>query len=302
MTEITATISEIFRSIEGEGPYTGWPTIYVRFSGCNFTCAGFNNPNNLPISNEVLGFNPADYKTLTELPPITIGCDSIYSWDNRFKHMWETLTIDQLAARIVALLPNGKWLHPRTNQPYILSLTGGEPTLRHKQIEALLEHPLLKDLQVLLIETNGSVPLHKKLITALHYWTGKSFNNTLIWSNSPKLSASGEPWDKAIKPEVYEQQWLPMMGTISSRITQYFKFVCGDSDDHFAEVDRFITEVRDDIVKSIPVWENIYIMPMSCVTDQQDNIAAKVAQRCIDNGYIYCHRVHLDVFDNSVGT
>ena len=58
----------------------------------------------------------------------------------------------------------------------------------------------------------------------------------------------------------------------------------------------------EDIVKSIPVWENIYIMPMSCVTDQQDNIAAKVAQRCIDNGYIYCHRVHLDVFDNSVGT
>lgn len=34
-------VSEVYASYQGEGPNTGKPTVFVRFAGCNFTCAGW---------------------------------------------------------------------------------------------------------------------------------------------------------------------------------------------------------------------------------------------------------------------
>lgn len=34
-------LSEIFASVQGEGRFTGMPTIFVRFFGCNLKCDGF---------------------------------------------------------------------------------------------------------------------------------------------------------------------------------------------------------------------------------------------------------------------
>lgn len=32
-------VSEIFKSIQGEGKYTGWPVLFIRVSGCNENCS-----------------------------------------------------------------------------------------------------------------------------------------------------------------------------------------------------------------------------------------------------------------------
>lgn len=34
-------LSEIYTSIQGEGPGVGWPTQFIRFAGCNLRCAGW---------------------------------------------------------------------------------------------------------------------------------------------------------------------------------------------------------------------------------------------------------------------
>ena len=47
--------SESFLSIQGEGHYIGAPSVFLRFWGCNFTCAGFSNP-----ERSALDFDPAD--------------------------------------------------------------------------------------------------------------------------------------------------------------------------------------------------------------------------------------------------
>lgn len=38
MTQSQLNVSEIFYSIQGEGPFSGRPAIFVRFSGCNLRC------------------------------------------------------------------------------------------------------------------------------------------------------------------------------------------------------------------------------------------------------------------------
>ena len=283
--------SEIFLSIEGEAKYSGWPTVYIRFAGCNFECRGFNNPDNKEITNEVLGFDPADFTTLKELPVVNIGCDSIYSWDMRFKHLWDSGDEDKLAIETMKVVPHGSWVHPETNQPVILSLTGGEPTLRSKHLPSLLNHEAFSALRYLLIETNCSIPLNEDFLDDLNTWVQRGWGRKVIWSNSPKLSCSGESWEKAIRPNVAKQQILHW-GT-----DQYFKFVCGASDRDFNEVAKAMAQYE-----AVGIHAPVYIMPMACTEEQQDEISAKVAHMCVDRGYIYCHRIHNSVFGNEIGT
>lgn len=287
-------VSEVFKSIEGEGPYSGTPTVYIRFSGCNLTCKGFNNPEGLDTTNENLGFNPKDFHSLQDLPIIKFGCDSLYSHDKRFKHLWKKYSIDELA-NVASELVNFNWIHPKTKSPVILSLTGGEPTLQNKKIIQLINHPLFNELETILIETNGSVDFHDNFVADLNAWVWKRPDTRkVIWSISPKLSNSGESLDDTIKPDVILKQRKYLKG-----IEQYFKFVCGANDNDFEEVSRVMSIYHNaGVMPFIPV----YIMPEACLEEQQINIAALVAQQCMERGYIYCHRIQNSVFGNTVGT
>ncbi len=288
---------ETFISIEGEANHTGTPTVYVRFTKCNFSCVGFNNPQNVEITNEVLGFDPANYIHVLELPPITIGCDSIYAWDDRFKHLWISGDADKLIDELEALLPHGKWIHPKTHQPVIFSLTGGEPTLRAKFLPELLNHPRMVDCRHILIETNCSVPLTDKFIVALTGWLDGDSRRKVTWSNSPKLGCSGEDPKKAIRPDIAMKQY-DLLKARPLQAEQYFKFVVDDSDAGFDEIDRVMQQYWD---AGIPLETTVHCMPMACIEEQQQAIAGKVADKCIQRGYRYCHRVHNTIYENAIG-
>ncbi len=282
--------SEIFMSIEGEAAYSGHPTAYIRFTKCNFTCKGFNNPTMKEITNEVLGYDPIKFVSLDDLPPVEIGCDSIYSWDKRFAHMWKKGTDDDVAKRLLEVLPHNRWVNPISGQDVILSLTGGEPTLRWKAIPTLLKHPDLKDVRRILIETNCSVPLHASFLAELSDLYNTD-NKRVIWSNSPKLAVSGEPAEKAIRPDIARSQRLV------SGSEQYFKFVCGADREQFDEVERVMEQYRH----GGNTDSLIYIMPMACTGEQQAEIAMQVADMCIERGFVYCHRIQNDVYANAIG-
>lgn len=52
----TATIKEIFTSIQGEGPYIGYKQLFIRFCGCNLNCSycdtDFDEENAITMSQE----------------------------------------------------------------------------------------------------------------------------------------------------------------------------------------------------------------------------------------------------------
>lgn len=294
---------EIFRSLEGEFSssttssrgFAGSSTIYIRTVGCNKTCSKFNNPNNVdPTSVEALGFDPKKIKLLEEIPLISIGCDSLYSWHDSFSHIWKEATLDQIIDEFEKLLPQGVWSHPVTGMPTICSITGGEPlAFWQQEVLELITHQRMKDCKHFLIETNSSVRLKPWFIAKVNEWLLEDKSRMITFSNSPKLSASGEKWNTSIKPKCV----LDQMQVEGANI--YFKFVCDDSDSGFQEVHKAMNEYWS---AGVPKTIGVSVMPMACTTEQQQQIARGVADKCIEYGFGFCLRLQNVLWGNGVGT
>lgn len=294
-------VSEVFMSLEGEGPFTAHPTVYIRFGRCNLKCPHFNNHNKETTAKGYapLGFDPKDYKTLQEIPLITMGCDSQYAVNPEFAHMWEKMTTDELVDAVIALIPHGQWVHPVTGLPVILSLTGGEPTLKWKFIPEILNHPKMKDCRHVLVETNCTVPFKREFTMEISQWLAQDPERVWTWSNSPKLSSSGETWEDAIKPKIALHQRELLGDYTRHRVNQYFKFVIGPREEDFAEVAKAMAEYHEaGVPKGTPVW----IMPEACTQQQQQAIDQQVAKMCMDKGYMFCYRFQNALWGNGVGT
>ncbi|GBR77447.1 7-carboxy-7-deazaguanine synthase [Candidatus Termititenax dinenymphae] len=121
----SANIQEIFRSIQGEGLYSGVPAIFVRFSECNLRC----------------GY-----------------CDTKRSWRKTKHCLYQPVEFSRRQVRV----PNDIsaedcadmifWLAPQG----LVSFTGGEPLLQAKYIAEVIK--LLGTKYTYLIETNGTLP------------------------------------------------------------------------------------------------------------------------------------------------
>ena len=294
------TVVETFVSYNGEGLHINGrleSAIWVRVAKCPFTCMAFNNPKKLDTeTNEGLGFNPQEYSSLQDIPEIEVGCDSIYAWDDRFKHLWKDYQIEDLAAHLIDLLPdNAKdWQHAESKQRYGLTFTGGEPTSVMKAIVQLIFLPEFDNLTTITFETNCAVPLMAKHMDLLKQWCEMKKGRRIIWSNSPKLSTSGEPWEKAIVPTNALMQRLVGEGNF----VQYFKYVVDATDESFAEVKKAMNEYH---ASGIPEDIEVCVMPMGGTLEQQHEIDKKVSDLAIKNGYHMSWRSHIYAYGAKPG-
>ncbi|MEA1955870.1 MAG: 7-carboxy-7-deazaguanine synthase QueE [Campylobacterota bacterium] len=160
---------EHFYSIQGEGRYTGVPSIFFRFGGCNMRCEGFACSEIASDGVEV------------------IGCDTVYAVNKEhFFHNWIPIKNEKELLNILNLyeLPHA----------VDIVLTGGEPLLyANEEIFIKFLEALVKKGHQITFETNGSLdvnfekfPVYKECIFAL----------------SVKLSNSGESLRKRINPNV----------------------------------------------------------------------------------------------------
>lgn len=165
----------VFYTLEGEGYYIGYPSVFMRLSMCNLTC---------------IGFKSADSPN---------GCDSYVSWSKKNKMTFEE----------IAQLFEKNGYHERLREGALLKLTGGEPFIQQKNLlqfvkfihkrwdftdfrSATIENSKKPVLNID-FETNGTIMPDEE-------WEHGSWNCT--FTTSPKLSNNGDAKEKRFKPEV----------------------------------------------------------------------------------------------------
>ncbi len=121
----------------------------------------------------------------------------------------------------------------------------------------------------------------------------KGLFRRIVWSNSPKLSITGELWDKAIRPDV------ALMQLEVYRRYQYFKFVVEPTEESFGEVEKAMKAYWD---AGIPKDTEIWVMPVGGLLEQQQEIDKAVAMMALARGWNTSWRAHIYVFKNQVGT
>ena len=108
-------ITEIFKSIQGEGTRAGLPCIFVRLTGCNLRCA---------------------------------WCDTAYAF-----HGGEKMSVEEVLTRVDQLAWRQEGMPGTQAAIPLVELTGGEPLLQ-EEIYLLAEKLLAKGYTVM-IETSG---------------------------------------------------------------------------------------------------------------------------------------------------
>ena len=287
-------ISEIFYSIQGEGLRAGHPSIFIRVFGCNFKCPGFGMPKGElstepdEIVNEVLA-NPNKYPTYESLPLAKTGCDSYPSWHPKLKDYSPELTHEQIIEKINSVLPKGI-----DKRRVDIVFTGGEPLLKCNQREIVdllnKKREYFKNFDSFTFETNGTQEVSDSLAEVIAF-----INRPLIISISPKLSCSGIPSSRAIKPDVisdiFDGVWY---GDISHA---YLKFVVSPEfiEDQLAEIEYVLQSINATLNVDIPV----YLMPEGGTEERYNDNMKKVAAIAMDKGFRFCPRLHVTLFGNS---
>lgn len=282
-------VSEIFYSAQGEGRFVGVPSVFLRTFGCNFTCSGFGMTRGTASTEaDDVAKTVQLYSKYEDLPLVNTGCDSYASWHPKFKHLSPTLETDEVINRMLALTTNNRWVQDNGNDVHLV-ITGGEPLLGWQKVyPELLEDMRMRDLANITFETNGTQEIAEDFGAYLKQWRGPEWvQREVTFSVSAKLSASGEKWEDAIKPDIvksYEQY-----GKV------YLKFVVEKPDD-FDEVDAAVSAYR-----SVGFEGVVYVMPVGGVVSVYDGNKFSVADEAMKRGYYYSPRLHVDIWGNSWG-
>lgn len=293
--------SEAFYSVQGEGAFVGVPSVFLRTFGCNFRCMNFGLPkedgNRWDKHARGEKYNPEvkalidagvheTTKKFEDLPIIHTGCDTYASIYPEFKDFNKLATIDEVVDHLLSLLPEGKWTMDNGQDVHLI-LTGGEPLLAWQKLYVeLFEHPNMKDLKNVTIETNTTQKLYEDFYNYINGHKRLHFT----FSCSPKLSVSGESWEDAIRPDIAGQYYSVAGADL------YLKFVVADS----ADVDEVGKAVE--AYRSVGVECPVYLMPMGGRSEGYSLNVQEVADLCMQRGWRFSPRLHISLFGNAWGT
>ena len=282
--------SEIFKSIQGEGHYTGVPTTWLRFFGCNLECQGFGQDDPTDPSTYKLPYlehDLIDVKCVEDLPVWKYGCDSSYSWSKKYAKLQKKETEIEVAKKLFDQM---------YNQNTHIAFTGGEPLMKAAQkktvkileeMERLCYEKFGKRFTNITWETNGTRPLETALQNYLMQFKDQV---EYFFSVSPKMfNTSGEK--DAVCPEIVKEYY-----DLSDGVGQ-LKFVCNGSDASWNEIEESIVKFRKAGVM-YPIW----IMPVGATEESQDELAKEITMQTMERGYNVAARVHCYIFGNQIGT
>jgi organic radical activating enzyme len=109
----------------------------------------------------------------------------------------------------------------------------------------------------------------------------------VTFSVSAKLSASGESWEDAIRPEI--------VADYQTYGHTYLKFVV-ETVDHVNEAVRAVDAFREGGFTGV-----VYLMPQGGVVDPYESNKLNIANICCERGFNYSPRLHVDLWGNGWG-
>lgn len=204
-------ISEMFYSVQGEGPTTGIPAVFIRLTHCDLSCGVSRKKMNQLIKDDTIQPNT---RIEIDLPDATWVCDSIPVWKQG--KQWDF-------SEVIGYFKANKIYDDICLGNIHIVWTGGEPTIKQHQesINNFMEYwvdynringPWTQLRPYMEIETNGR-----------NYINNELFLVSSQINCSPKLSNSGMTEKQRIVP-----------GSIK-RIMQHpnynFKFVVSNEND-----------------------------------------------------------------------
>ena len=301
--------SEIFRSIQGEGVYTGVPTVWLRLFGCNLECNGFGQKDPTDPNSYILPYQEIDLKDISvpeQLPVFPYGCDSSYSWSKRFKKLQRKGTPEEVAGELFQLMYD--------NNTHI-AFTGGEPMMKAgqknivkiiKELKQLFktEHGFYgkkwkNNITNITFETNGTRKIEDTMVAQIIH-DSIAQETEYFFSVSPKIwSTSGEK--DRICPDIvkgYQDACGKFDQYQGSKDPQgQLKFVCNGSEQSWDEIEDAVASFRHSGVR-YPIW----IMPVGATEESQNkDHVAKIAEETMDRGYNVSARVHCYIWGNEIG-
>ncbi|TLP41218.1 7-carboxy-7-deazaguanine synthase QueE [Arcobacter arenosus] len=213
-----------------------------------------------------VGFN-VEYETPSGIKKCS--CDSYYAVDTAFKEQWHKMSCDDIIKKVEELKPNYN---------VDIVITGGEPLLywQNEEFQSLLKYYVENNYKVT-IETNASLNINFT----------QEYQEKILFSMSVKLSNSLEPLKKRVNIDT-------LTSIINKSKDSYLKFVI---DKDFKN--QAIKEIKD-ILSKIPKVE-VYLMPMGDTAQEINANCETVIDMSIENGFKYCDRLHIRVWDNKRG-
>lgn len=271
----------MFCSIQGEGKWTGEPSIFIRLGGCNLRCVFGNSK-----------------------------CDTPYSSFELESPKWNTI-YSAVDAFIKLYDQNPTVKH--------VVITGGEPLLYRDQIkkfiELILDNGDEEDRNfIFTIETNGTLP-------AIDPWENDSWNMWIdLWSVSPKLSTSVDHNCKfltesqrdhhnatrinidnlasyiiAAKKAIAENEDLGPDFMNDIKPDYQLKFVYS-GEDSVKEIKEILNKIREQYPNLEDVNNHVMLMPEGTTNEQLQNISQECAAVCIREGWRFCDRLHIRIW------
>lgn len=140
MTDLRVMKNGVWATVQGEGPSTGTPAVFVRLAGCDLRCSWCDTPDSLP-----------DYDV------------DLQQWRKDVTPKAEVLTAGQLANRIIVAFPC-------PSGPGLLVVTGGEPMLQQEGILSVAHKLRASHFSARIeFESNGETPPVKLIRAPLPY-------------------------------------------------------------------------------------------------------------------------------------
>lgn len=266
-------VIELFKSIQGEGVFTGHPSIFVRVTGCNLRCV-FNG-------------SECDTPYTSHRPE-----KARYSFDDTVEFIRENCSIRHI------VITGGEPLLYMEGLNLLVDMIG----------RVYAESGNAKP--VVTVETNGTLPIDFDCYGHLRNISLWSISPKLESSEPHEWDGVSAEWVKRHRDTRYDRKIFT--GNIRSLLVNgntavQLKFVytgreCVD------EIKRNYLSLAEEIAgelygNSLPLAERITVMLMPEGTSPVD-IAAKrdeMIEYCISEGWVYCTRLHISLFGNERG-